>query len=209
MTLAQETTKQVEETTKATLAEETTKQVAKQAEETTKQTQETARATIAQAAAKQARANALLKQVEFKTLKWKRKHSASSPDTAAGPETPTSKHPCFAAEDQDDLVHKLQHLAEVARSPATMLTNADCANLTTNFRTVEELDNFLDELDLRTREKVWPHEKRQLDVVESTMAKVNGKLVTQLVRDGRATLHVCLYRGRRSGCFYFGLGFNG
>ena len=208
-TLAQETTKQVEETTKATLAQETTKQVAKQAEETTKQTQETARATIAQAAAKQARANALLKEVEFKTLKWKRKHSASSPDTAAGPETPTSKHPCFAAEDQDDLVHKLQHLAEVARSPATMLTNADCANLTTNFRTVEELDNFLDELDLRTREKVWPHEKRQLDVVESTMAKVNGKLVTQLVRDGRATLHVCSYRGRRSGCFYFGLGFNG
>jgi hypothetical protein len=203
-TLAQETTKQV-----AKQAEETTKQVAKQAEETTKQTQETARATIAQAAAKQARANALLKQVEFKTLKWKRKHSASSPDTAAGPETPTSKHPCFAAEDQDDLVHKLQHLAEVARSPATMLTNADCANLTTNFRTVEELDNFLDELDLRTREKVWPHEKRQLDVVESTMAKVNGKLVTQLVRDGRATLHVCSYRGRRSGCFYFGLGFNG
>lgn len=209
MTLAQEATKQSEEATKATLAQETTKQVAKQAEETTKQTQETARATIAQAAAKQARANALLKQVEFKTLKWKRKHSASSPDTAAGPETPTSKHPCFAAEDQDDLVHKLQHLAEVARSPATMLTNADCANLTTNFRTVEELDNFLDELDLRTREKVWPHEKRQLDVVESTMAKVNGKLVTQLVRDGRATLHVCSYRGRRSGCFYFGLGFNG
>ena len=75
---------------------------------------------------------------------------------------------------------------------------------------MEELEDFLDELDLRTREKVWPsHEKRQLDVVQTSLAKKNGKLVTQLALDGRATLHVCSYRRRRTGCFYFGLGFNG
>ena len=52
-------------------------------------------------------------------------------------------------------------------------------------------------------------EKRQLDVVQTSLAKKNGKLVTQLVNEGRATLHVCSYRRRRTGCFYFGLGFNG
>lgn len=152
----------------------------------------------------QVHANVRLRQLELQTLKWKRKHSqsASPPDTS-------SKHPRFAVEDLEDLAWQLQHFAEVARSPFTLLTNADCANITTDFRTVEELDNFLDELDLHTRDKVWPHEKRQLDAVDSSMAKVNGKLVTHLVRDGRATLHVCSYRRRRTGCFYFGLGFNG
>ena len=90
-----------------------------------------------------------------------------------------------------------------------MLTDADCAHITSSLRTVEELEDFLDELDLRTRKKVWPHEKRQLDVVQTSLAKKNGKLVTQLVHEGRATLHVCSYRRRRTGCFYFGLGFNG
>ena len=151
----------------------------------------------------QVHANVRLRQLELKTLKWKRKHSRSTspPDTSF-------KHPRFAAEDLEDLARQLQHLAEVARSP-TMLTDADCAHITSSLRTVEELEDFLDELDLRTRKKVWPHEKRQLDVVHTSLAKKNGKLVTQLVLDGRATLHVCSYRRRRTGCFYFGLGFNG
>jgi hypothetical protein len=46
-------------------------------------------------------------------------------------------------------------------------------------------------------------------MVQTSLAKKNGKLVTQLVLDGQATLHVCSYRRRRTGCFYFGLGFNG
>jgi hypothetical protein len=28
-------------------------------------------------------------------------------------------------------------------------------------------------------------------------------------KNGKATLHACSYRRRRTGCFYFGLGFNG
>ena len=76
-------------------------------------------------------------------------------------------------------------------------------------RTVEELEDFLDELNLRTRKTVWPHERRQLDVVQTSLAKKNGKLVTQLVLDRQATLHVCSYRRRRTGCFFFGMGFNG
>ncbi len=211
---AREAAKLAEENTKTVIAQEATKQAELATKAATKQAEESTKATIAQEATKQARANVLRMRLELKTLRWKRKHcgseSADSSEPDAVPDEDTSPaHPCFAAEDQDDLVRKLQHLAEVARSPFTLLTNADCANITTDFRTVEELDNFLDELDLHTRDKVWPHEKRQLDAVDSSMAKVNGKLVTHLVRDGRATLHVCSYRRRRTGCFYFGLGFNG
>ena len=89
--------------------------------------------------------------------------------------------------------------AATSGAPIT-LTDADCAHITSSLRTVEELEDFLDELDLRTRKKVWPHEKRQLDVVQTSLAKKNGKLVTQLVHEGRATLHVCSYRRRRTGC---------
>jgi hypothetical protein len=54
------------------------------------------------------------------------------------------------------------------------------------------------------REKMWPsHEKQQLDVVHTGLAKKNSKLVTQLMHDGHATLHMCPYRRRRAGCFYF------
>jgi len=168
---------------------------------------ELAKTTVAQETTKQAHANVRLRQLELKTLKWKRKHSRSASPPSPAPASPPH-HPNYATEDREDLARQLQHLAEVARSPTT-LTDADCAHITSSLRTVEELEDFLDELDLRTRKKVWPHEKRQLDVVQTSLAKKNGKLVTQLVHEGRATLHVCSYRRRRTGCFYFGLGFNG
>ena len=125
------------------------------AQEATNQAQELAKTAVAQEATKQAHANVRLRQLELKTLKWKRKHSRSASPPAPAPASPPH-HPNYATEDLEDLARQLQHLAEVARSPTT-LTDADCAHITSSLRTVEELEDFLDELDLRTRKTVWPH----------------------------------------------------
>lgn len=145
-------------------------------------------------------------------MKWKRKHAGS--DAATPPQEPVpnagsadTPQPKSTENDMQDLVQHIERLAKVIGAPRT-LTDADCVYIPTNLTTFEQLEELRDNLDLITRQKVWTSSARQLEAVQTSMSKNNGKLIIDLVENGKATLYVCYYRTRRTGCFFFGIGFD-